>query len=69
MLHTYCKDIDNWPAKWEIAEEDIVIGKSITEQFKIFLIYRIDKCRAKKTIKNDAAYLWVLGGELSVDYF
>ncbi|HEX4849411.1 MAG TPA: hypothetical protein VFV08_01330, partial [Puia sp.] len=64
LLHVYCKDIDNWPAKWEIAEEDIVIGKSITEQFKLFLIDRIDKGRAKKTIKNDATYLWVLGGEL-----
>src|SRR6266545_1864155 len=64
LLYVYCKDIDNWPDKWEIAEEDIVIGKSITEQFKLFLIDRIDKGRAKKTIKNDATYLWVLGGEL-----
>ena len=64
LLHVYCKDIDNWSAKWEIAEEDIVIGKSITEQFKLFLIDRIDKDRVKKTIKNDATYLWVLGGEL-----
>src|SRR5258708_1847073 len=64
LLHAYCKDIDNWPAKWEIAEEDIVIGKAITEQFKLFLIDRIDKGRAKKTIKNNATYLWVLGGEL-----
>ncbi len=64
LLHAYCKDIENWPAKWEIAEEDIVIGKAITEQFKLFLIDRIEKGRAKKTIKNNAIYLWVLGGEL-----
>lgn len=64
LLYTYCKDIDNWPEKWEIAEEDILIGKSITEQFKLFLLDRIGKGRAKKTIKNDATYLWVLGGEL-----
>ena len=64
LLHTYCKDIENWPAKWEIAEEDIVIGKAITEQFKLFLIDRIDKGRAKKTIKNNATFLWALGGEL-----
>jgi len=64
LLHDYCKDIDDWPAKWEIAEEDIVVGKFITEQFKLFLIDRINKGRAKKTIKNDATYLWVLGGEL-----
>lgn len=64
LLYTYCKDIDIWPNKWEIAEEDIVIGKAITEQFKLFLLDRIDTGRAKKTIKNDAAYLWVLGGEL-----
>lgn len=64
LLYTYCKDIDAWPEKWEIAEEDIVIGQSITEQFKLFLLDRIDKGLAKKTIKNDATYLWVLGGEL-----
>ena len=64
LLYKYCKDIDNWPDKWEIAEEDIVVGKSIAEQFKLFLLDRIDKGRAKKTIKNDATYLWVLGGEL-----
>jgi len=64
LLYTYCKDIDNWPEGWEIDEEDIEIGKSITDKFKLFLLDRIDKGRAKKTIKNDAIYLWVLGGEL-----
>lgn len=64
LLHTYCKDIDNWPDKWEIVEKDIVIGISITEQFKLFLLDRIDKGLAKKTIKNDAIFLWVLGGEI-----
>jgi hypothetical protein len=48
VLYAYCKDIDDWPEKWEISEEDIVIGKSITEQFKLFLLDRIDKGRAKK---------------------
>ena len=64
FLYMCCKDIDSWPEGWEIDEEDIVIGNSITEQFKLFLLERIDKGRAKKTIKNDATYLWVLGGEL-----
>ncbi len=64
LLQAYCKDIESWPAKWEIAEEDIVIGKAITEKFKLFLIDRIEKGRAKKTIKNSATFLWVLGGEL-----
>jgi hypothetical protein len=64
LLRTYCKDIENWPARWEIAKEDLTIGQAITAQFKLFLLDRIKKGRAKKTIKNYADFLWVLGGEL-----
>ena len=64
LLYLYCKDIENWPARWEIVKEDIPIGRAITEKFKLFLLDRIKKGRAKKTIKNYADFLWVLGGEL-----
>jgi hypothetical protein len=64
LLHVYCKDIENWPARWEIVKEDLTIGWAITEQFKLFLLDRIKKGRAKKTVKNYADFLWVLGGEL-----
>jgi hypothetical protein len=63
-LYQYCKNINDWPASWEIVEEDIVVGEVLTEQFKLFLLDRIEKEQAKKTIKTHAQYLWVLGGEL-----
>ena len=64
LLHEYCKDINHWPATWEIVEADLAIGNAITEQFKLFLYSRLEKGRAKKTIKTHAQYLWALGGEL-----
>ena len=64
LLLQYCKDIENWPAKWEISKQDLVIGKSIRDQLKLFLISRIEKGQSKRTIKMYSAYLWVLGGEL-----
>ena len=64
LLLEYCKDINDWPARWEIVEDDLIIGQAITEQFKLFLIDRIEKKRAKSTIKIYARYLWALGGEL-----
>jgi hypothetical protein len=64
LLNAYCKDIESWPARWEISKEDLIIGQDITELFKLFLLHRITKGRVKKTIKNYADFLWVLGGEL-----
>lgn len=64
LLLQYCKDINDWSGSWEIDEIDIEIGKAIVEQFKPFLIEKIEKGRAKKTIKTHALYLWALGGEL-----
>lgn len=64
ILLQYCKDIDNWPDSWEIDAIDIGIGKAIVQEFKPFLIEKIKKGRAKKTIRTHAGYLWALGGEL-----
>jgi hypothetical protein len=64
LLYEYCKDIDDWPMRWEITKKDIASGHEITEQFKLFLLDRIKEGRAKRTIKNYATYLWALGGEL-----
>jgi len=64
LLLSYCKNINEWPDSWEIDVDDIRVGNAILEYFKAFLLHKIEKGRAKKTIKNDAQYLWVLGGEL-----
>ena len=63
-LYQYCKTINSWPDSWEIVQEDILIGQALTEQFKLFLIDRIEKARTRKTIRAHANYLWALGGEL-----
>jgi hypothetical protein len=64
LLNEYCKDINEWPGKWEIDSADIATGKSIVEQFKLFLVNRIEKGRTRKTIRMYCTYLWALGGEL-----
>lgn len=64
FLLKYCKDIDEWPEKWEIDSADVIVGKRLVDEFKPFLIHRIKQGLARKTIRNDASYLWVLGGEL-----
>ena len=64
LLNEFCKDINEWPNKWEIDSADIAVGQSILEQFKLFLVNRIEKGRAKKTIRMYGNYLWALGGEL-----
>jgi len=64
LLKEYVKNIDEWPGAWEIDQADLIIGAAILVSFKLFLLDRIEKGRAKKTIKMYASYLWVLGGEL-----
>ena len=64
LFFEYCKDIGEWPERWEIDEEDIKIGRDIVEQFKPFIINLIEKDLSKKTVKLYRDYLWVLGGEL-----
>jgi hypothetical protein len=64
LLLEYCKDINDWPDSWEIDSDDIRVGNHILEHFTAFLIDKIQQGRAKKTIKNYAQYLWILGSEL-----
>lgn len=64
LLLEYCKNINEWPAEWEIDEADVAIGQAINEYFKSFLLDRIEQGKSKKTVKNSANYLWALGGEL-----
>jgi hypothetical protein len=64
LLLEYCKNINDWPNRWEIDIADIQVGQAINEYFKLFLIDRIENGRAKRTIKTYGNYLWALGGEL-----
>ena len=64
LLLEYCKNINDWPSAWEGVKADIKTGHAILEHFKLFLVHQIEKGKSKRTIKNYAQYLWVLGGEL-----
>jgi len=64
LLLQCCKDIEEWPNRWEIDEADVIMGQAINEYFKLFLIEKIKQGRAKKTIRITGNYLWALGGEL-----
>jgi len=64
LLLEYCKDINGWPKSWRIEHVDIKFGEELLNEFKSFLIEKIEQGRAKNTIKIYARYLWVLGGEI-----
>lgn len=64
LLCEYCKGLNDWATSWQIVKADIASGQDITNEFKLFLLDRIKKRQAKRTIKNHASYLWALGGEL-----
>lgn len=64
LLLLYCKDINDWHKAWEIDTLDLDIGIKIVEQFKPFLVKKIQQGRVKKTVRTHANYLWALGAEL-----
>ena len=64
-LVLYCKDMSEWSSGWAgFPELDVPLGDALVEEFKSFLIDRINKNRAKATIQIYARYLGCLGGEL-----
>ena len=64
LLLQYCKDIDDWPHRWKFDEIDVAIGQAINHYFKLLLLDKIEKGRARKTVRVTSDYLWALGGEL-----
>ncbi len=64
LLIQYCKNIDEWPSRWEIDAADLIIGQAINDYFKSFLLEKIEQGRTRKTIRITGDYLWALGGEL-----
>ena len=60
----YCKDLKQWPDSWAGSDRDIPIGTAILAEFECFLLDRVQKGQAQRTIKRYARYLWALGGEL-----
>ena len=63
-LASYCPDLGDWPASWEIDDGDIVIGASIVEILKPFLIDLLAQGLARKTLVRHRDNIWLLGGEM-----
>lgn len=66
-LALMCKDIDQWPESWAGDNNDVIVGRIILREFKLYLLYLIAKGRTMATIKKHADYLWALGGEIIRD--
>ena len=67
ILEDICPDINQWPESWSGDSDDILPGKKLLSQFKLFIQAQIDKGRVKATIRSHSNYLWALGGEVIRD--
>ena len=64
-LSYYCRDISDWPDRWAgFPDLDVPVGKGLVEEFKTFLISRMERGCSKSTIKIYSYRLFALGGEL-----
>jgi len=66
-LHSYCKDLPDWPRSWLGLPEDLPAGQRIVAYFEPFLEHLIDLNLSRKTIHKHANNLWILGGEIIRD--
>lgn len=63
-LASDCPDLGEWPASWEIDAGDLVIGASIVDLLKPFLIDLLAQGLARKTFVRHRDNIWLLGGEM-----
>jgi len=63
-LLAMCPDLPEWPQRWQMESDDLLIGKQIVEAFKPFLWHLIQRGLAQKTLKRHRDHLWMLGGEV-----
>jgi len=67
VIHKYVKDFYEWPEKWKGTERDLPVGQEIINVFEPFILHLIKNGYSKRTIKNHADNLWLLGGEIVRD--
>jgi len=60
-------DILSWPESWMGDEDDLPVGNLALSVFIQYLIYLMEKGRARSTIRKHGDYLWALGGEIIRD--
>ena len=63
-LLTLCPDLPEWPQRWQMEPDDLLIGAQVVDVFRPFLRHLIRRDLAAKTLKNHRDNLWMLGGEL-----
>lgn len=63
-LLALCPDLPQWPQRWQVEPNDLLIGNQIVEAFRPFLRHLIRRGLAPKTLRRHRDYLWLLGGEL-----
>jgi hypothetical protein len=57
-------DFDKWPETWMGLKEDLEYGKKLLPLMEQFLRHMIDKDLSRKTLKDYAHFLWLLGGRI-----
>jgi hypothetical protein len=57
-------DFDKWPEAWMGLKEDLVYGEKLLPIMESFLRYLIDQDQSRKTLKDYADSLWLLGGRI-----
>jgi len=63
-LAAYCPDLGDWPRSWSYEERDELLGRTIVECFKPFLLHLLSLRLSKKTLRKHRDNLWLLGGEI-----
>ena len=57
-------DFDKWPETWMGLKEDLEYGKKLLPIMERFLYYLTDQDQSRKTLKDYADSLWLLGGRI-----
>jgi hypothetical protein len=57
-------DFDKWPETWMGLKEDLEYGKKLLPIMERFLYYLTDQDLSRKTLRDYADSLWLLGGRI-----
>ena len=57
-------NFEKWPEAWMGLKEDLGYGEKLLPIMETFLRYLIDQDQSRKTLKDYADSLWLLGGRI-----
>ncbi|OUD12094.1 hypothetical protein [Thioflexithrix psekupsensis] len=64
VLHSYCADLSDWPACWEVTHDDDHYGQQILAELKPFMLSLIYNGVAEMQLQQHFANLRLLGSEM-----